>query len=52
MRRASTPSGRGWSPSPPRPVECEKVNRVLLDEAFPRYADVLAADEWIAGLER
>jgi nicotinamidase-related amidase len=29
----------------------EEVNRVLLDKVFPRQADVLTVDEWIAGVE-
>ena len=29
----------------------EEVHRVLLDKVFPRQADVLAADEWVAGME-
>lgn len=28
----------------------EEVHRVLLDKVFPRQADVLAVDEWVAGL--
>jgi nicotinamidase-related amidase len=30
----------------------EEVHRVLLDKVFPRQADVLAVDEWVAGMER
>jgi nicotinamidase-related amidase len=29
----------------------EEVHRVLLDKVFPRQADVLAVDEWVAGTE-
>ena len=28
----------------------EEVHRVLLDKVFPRQADVLAVDEWVAGM--
>ena len=28
----------------------EEVHRVLLDKVFPRQADVLTVDEWVAGM--
>ncbi len=28
----------------------EEVHRVLLDKVFPRQADVVAVDEWVAGM--
>jgi hypothetical protein len=30
----------------------EEVRPVLLGKVFPRQADVLAVDEWVAGMER
>jgi hypothetical protein len=30
----------------------QKVHRVLLDKVFPRQADVLTVDEWVAGMGR
>lgn len=28
----------------------EEVHRVLLDKVFPRQADVLGVDQWVAGI--
>ena len=37
-------------PHRPRVYEPRLLHRVLLEKVFPRQADVVTVDEWVAGL--